>query len=157
MPLKKNRIFVAMAVSFVILLLGSALAAAAVTGEPGSADDPLVTRSYLESQLKALSGGSNDGATDAPVEKYSRWQVMDLAPGQRLEAKAGTELIVRAGQTVVLDPSGSGIPDVTAGTNITVGKVIALDHLLIIPRTDGRGINARSKTIVMYKGEVEVK
>lgn len=157
MQIKKNRILVVVAVSLGILLLGSALAWAAVTGDPGSADDPLVTRSYLESQLKSLTANRDDETVEASVEKYIQWQVMDLAPGQQLEAKAGTELIVRAGQTVVVDPVGSGVPDVTAGSNITVGKVIALDHLLIIPRTDGRGINARSKTIVMYKGEVEVK
>jgi len=156
MKLKKSRIFVVIAVSLVILLLGSALAVAA-GGAPGSVDDPLVTRSFVESQVNSLVAGSVDEAVKTSVGMYTKWQVMDLAPGQRLEGKAGTELIVRAGKTELVDPVGSGIPDVTTGVNITVGKVLALDHLLIIPRTDGRGIKALSKTIVMYKGEVEVK
>lgn len=157
MQLRKKPFFVVVSVSLIILLFGVALARAAGTGEPGSSDDPLVTRGYVEAQLNSRLPEKVNAAVEAYAEKYIKWQVVDLAAGQRLEAKAGTELIVRAGKTLVVDPVGSGIPDVTAGVNITAGQGIALDHHLIIPRTDGRGINARSKAIVMYKGEIEIK
>ncbi len=126
------------------LFLG-AMAGTAGSGDPGSPEDPLVTRSYMDAQLKVYA------------DKYMQWQVVDLSPGQQLEGKAGAELIVRVGQTVAVDPTGSGIPDVTGGSNIAAGQNVALNHLLIVPRSDGRGISARTRAVVMYKGEIKVK
>lgn len=141
----------------VILLFGVALAGAAGIGEPGSADDPLVTRSYVESQMNSRVQGQVNDTVKAHADKYMAWKVADLSPGQQLEAKAGAEIIVRAGRTLVVDPVGSGIPDVTKGGNIIAGQVVELDHLLIVPRTDGRGISAQTKSIVMYRGEILIK
>ncbi|MFZ5652580.1 MAG: hypothetical protein ACOY4I_17240 [Bacillota bacterium] len=141
----------------VILLFGVALAGAAGTGEPGSVNDPLVTRSYVESQINSRLPGQVNDTIKAYADKYMAWKVADLTPGQQLEAKAGAEIIVRAGRTLVVDPVGSGIPDVTKGGNITAGQAVDLDHLLIVPRSDGRGISAQTKAIVMYKGEVQIK
>ncbi|MHB8158536.1 MAG: hypothetical protein ACYDEQ_14315 [Desulfocucumaceae bacterium] len=157
MRLKSNGMYIIITAAIAVLLFGVALARAAGTGEPGSSDDPLVTRSYLEAQVNARVASQVESAVKVYSDKYMKWQVVDLSPGQRLEGKAGSELIVRAGKAVVVDPVGSGIPDVTAGLNITAGQVVSLDHYLIIPRADGRGISARTKTLVMYKGEVEIK
>lgn len=157
MKIKKCRLLLLITAAAGILLFGVVLAGAAGPGEPGSVDDPLVTRSYVEAQINSnLSGKVND-ALKIYAEKNFQWQVADLAPGQQLIGAAGTEFIVRAGQTVVVDPVGSGIPDVTAGLNVTAGQFPVLDHLFIIPRTDGRGISARTKAIVMYKGEAQIK
>ena len=128
-----------------ILLFGLSMAGLAGNSEPGSPEDPLVTRSYVEAQLKQQA------------DKYLQWKVVDLAQGQMLTAGAGAELIVRAGQAMVVDTTGNGVPDVTGGTNIAAGQAVALNHHLIIPRTDGRGIIARTKAVVMYRGEVTVK
>lgn len=141
----RNRGFFVIAAAAGILFFGAVIAGSAGSSEPGSPEDPLVTRSYVEAQIKTFA------------EKYTQWQVVDLSPGQRLEGKAGAELILRVGQAVVVDPVGSGVPDVTGGSNITAGKVVALNHHLIIPRTDGRGISARTKAVVMYRGDVQVK
>lgn len=128
-----------------IFLFGTVMAGSAGDNDPGSTGDPLVTRSYVESQLKDYA------------DRYLQWKVVDLAPGQRLEGGAGTELIVRVGQAVAVDPTRSGIPDVTAGANIAAGQNVALNHHLIIPRSDGRGVSARTKAVVMYRGDIQVR
>lgn len=141
---RMNRGLMVAAFAAGVLFLG-AMAGTAGSGQPGSPEDPLVTRSYVDAQLKVYA------------DKYMQWQVVDLSPGQQLEGKAGTEIIVRVGQTVAVDPVGSGIPDLTGGGNIAAGQNVVLNHLLIIPRSDGRGISARTKAVVMYKGEIKVK
>lgn len=142
-----------------VLLTGGVLAGAAGTGEPGSKDDPLVTRSFVLEQIETALKGRVDTAVKSHMEKNTSWQVAELNPGQQFEGKAGAEFIVRAGKAVVVDPPGSGIPDVTSGTNIRGGSVLALDHQLIIPRTDGRGFicGGTKKVIVMFKGEAVIK
>ncbi|MFZ5596407.1 MAG: hypothetical protein ACOY31_05275 [Bacillota bacterium] len=155
--MNKNRVIPVIVVLAGVLLFGAALAGAAGAGDPGSASDPLVTKSYIDARVNELVKEKVDSALkDYKTENTSSWEVVNLSPGQRVECEAGTELIVRAGTTLVVDPVGSGIPDVTEGSNIRAGKKVALDHLLIIPRTDGRGVDAQSKAIIMYRGKINL-
>lgn len=124
--------------SSLILLAAVALSLLAYTafagtdGDPGGSSDPLVTQSY--------------------VDQYTQWKVTDLKAGQVLKGRAGTELIVRRGQATVVDNTTNGIPDVTAGVDIRANDAAPLNHLLVIPREDGRGIKAMSPVVVMYRG-----
>jgi len=115
-----------------VLALWGLTAFAGTDADPGGSGDPLVTQSY--------------------VDQYVQWKVADLKTGQVLKGKAGTELLVRRGQAVVVDSAGNGIPDVTAGTDIAANDKVSLNHLLLIPREDGRGIKALGPSVVMYRG-----
>ena len=105
--------------------------------DPGSSGDPLVSQSY--------------------VDQYVQWEVAELETGQILTGRAGTEIIVRRGQTVVIDPVGNGIPDLTAGADIFAGSRVPNNHLLLVPRDDGRAIGAQSAVVVMYRGGASVR
>ncbi|MDD3654593.1 MAG: hypothetical protein PHO01_10475 [Desulfotomaculaceae bacterium] len=134
-----NKVKTAAIVS-VVALVASILCftAFADTGdEPGGSNDPLVTQSY--------------------VDQYVQWTIEELKTGQTLRAQAGTELIVRRGQAVIVDPTGNGIPDLTAGADIRAGAAVAVNHLLLIPRDDGRGVKAQSPVVLMYRGGASVK
>jgi len=157
MRFTKHRYLLIITAAAGIILFGALLAGAAGTGDPGSANDPLVTKSYVEAQLNSFLTGKVNDTVKLYAEKNLQWQVADLASGQQLIGEAGTEFIVRVGQTAVVDPVGSGIPDVTSGVNVASGQPLALQHLFIIPRTDGRGIAARTKAVIMYKGTIQIK
>ncbi|MBS4030283.1 MAG: hypothetical protein KGZ63_02530 [Clostridiales bacterium] len=99
--------------------------------EPGSAGDPLVTQSYLHAYVEQ-HGGSGGGG--------SSYEVVNVAPGGMLEGGEGTEIILRAGNaTAVANSAGSGLSNVTVGKDLGNGEKLPLNHLLIIPRADGRG------------------
>ncbi|BAF60958.1 MAG: hypothetical protein HPY89_05220 [Pelotomaculum sp.] len=119
----------------VLSLLG--YAAFAGDGEPGGSGDPLVTQSY--------------------VDQYVQWRVAELKSGQVLKGGAGTEIIVRRGQAAVVDSTGNGIPDLTAGADIYGGSTVPVNHLLLVPREDGRGVKALSPVVVMYRGEATIR
>lgn len=125
------------------------LAAAADQGEPGSRLDPLVTKSFVEKYVQEVLGTAGSSGL--------QWQVKSLSAGQQFIGGTGTEFIVRTGSAAVVDPTGSGIPDVTAGTNVVNGRAVDRNHLFIIPRSDGRGIRAQSPVIIMYRGGGEVR
>ncbi|HOV80711.1 MAG TPA: hypothetical protein PK728_11520 [Bacillota bacterium] len=136
MPINKVRLssLVLLAAAGLFLL---AYAAFAADGGTGGSGDPLVTRSY--------------------VDQYTQWKVADLKTGQVLQGRAGTELIVRRGRAVAVDSTANGIPDVTEGADIRAGEAVPLNHLLVIPREDGRGIRALSAVVVMYRGGAVIK
>jgi hypothetical protein len=118
-----------------LFLVYSAFAGA--ESDPGGSGDPLVTQSY--------------------VDQYVQWKVVELGAGQVLKGSAGTEIIIRRGQAVVIDPIGNGIPDITSGVDIYAGSIVPNNHLLIIPRDDGRAVGAKSDIVVMCRGGASVQ
>ena len=102
-----------------------------VQGVPGSVDDPVVTKSYVDQQIRAISGaGAGSSLT-----------VVELYPGQILYGFEGTEFIVRTGQVeAVPGKNGDGLTDLTAGADLQPGMIVGHNHLLLIPRTDNRGL-----------------
>lgn len=129
-------VFMILLATVALSLLGYA-AFAGTNSEPGGSGDPLVTQSY--------------------VDQYMQWKVADLKTGQVLTGRAGSELILRRGRAAVVDTTGNGIPDVTAGVDINAGNGAPINHLLVIPREDGRGIKAMSPVVVMYRGGATVQ
>ncbi|MDT9725932.1 hypothetical protein DUZ99_13205 [Xylanibacillus composti] len=124
--------------------------------QPGSANDPLVSKSYVDEKLGQLVkeeigklGGTAGGGGSAELE------VVTLAPGQTLYAGAGTEMIVRVGKTQVVSSTVDGIPDVTSGVDVKPGSSVELNHLLINPR-EGRGLKHNDReqvsVIMMVRG-----
>ncbi|MGQ9824707.1 MAG: hypothetical protein ACUVSK_06890, partial [Desulfotomaculales bacterium] len=113
-------------------------------GEPGSVQDPLVTKSCVENYVREMLGSAASGDF--------QWRIKNIPAGQVFLGGAGTEFIVRTGSARVVDPTGNGIPDLTAGANVDDGSAAALNHLFLIPRADGRGIRAQSPVIIMYRG-----
>ena len=166
------------------LMWGVALGVIAITcyagyvfadnGEPGSATDPLVTKSFVEKYVNERINALSLPAQAIIVEDYSNpegysyaedsvssssysstaliWNVETLYAGESFIGNAGTEIIVRSGTASVVDPSGSGIPDLTDGQNMLDGQKVPNDHLFSLPRSDGRGIQAQTEVIFMYRG-----
>lgn len=127
----------ALAVLAVLGLGAVRLASAAATGAPGSDTDPLVTKSY--------------------VDQYTQWQLVSLKPGQTIVAGAGTEMILRAGSAKAVASPGGGLSDVTAGKDVGGGAALVANHLLIVPRADGRGATAVTDAIFMVRGAFTVQ
>jgi hypothetical protein len=154
-----------------VLLVSSTTSAN--TTLPGSVEDPLITKSYMDEQvnkvkaelktelkaelkaeIKAEMGNGGGSATGSGAKLV----VVKLETGQFLVAREGTEVIVRSGHVVgTLSPGGDGIPDLTEGVDIK-GTKIAHNHLLLFPRDDGRGIKVlQGPSYVMIRGSYEIK
>ncbi|BDG61708.1 hypothetical protein [Caldinitratiruptor microaerophilus] len=145
-----------------------ARAAARPAPEPGSADDPVVTRSFVEEYvtraLQGLGSGGAGGSGAAPVgpgvpAAAPTLEVVQLAPGQRLVAEGGTEIILRTGRVkVATEPTSlGGLSDLTAGRDVANGQDVAANHLLLVPRSDGRGVVATTAAILLVRGAFAVQ
>lgn len=84
-------------------------------------------------------------------------EVVELGNGQTLIGKAGTEIILRGGKAKAIVSELGGLSDVTGGTDIGMNQNIPLNHLLIIPRNDGRGVYVEEYAIFMVRGQYEIK
>jgi len=163
-----------------------------VAAQPGDANDPLVTRRYVDEQIAVLTtemailramveasapaGGVMDLQAIANAvfpEVMIAFEIMygemlrnaghefvSINPqsGQRVLLENGAEIILRTGSATAIDNGlGNGLVNMTAGRDMLANEEVALNHLLIAPRTDGRGILLTSNAWVMVRGGFTVQ
>jgi len=112
----------------------------------------LATKEYVDTTVSTStsSGGSSD-----------EYIVLEaLKSGQIVVGGSSTEMILRTGAANAYIPStaGGGISDLTGGADITNGKAISKNHLLLFPRDDGRALKVtKDNTYIMVKGEYTIQ
>ncbi|KAB3534170.1 hypothetical protein F8154_09540 [Alkaliphilus pronyensis] len=130
-------------------------------GEPGSTEDPLVTQSYVEQRIEQFKYYVDqklaNNETGQPSEAASTFKVVELKNGERLITGGGTELILRSGKAKAIVSELGGLSNVTEGYDIGKDQSIPTNHLLIIPRDDGRGVIATTDAILMVKGAYTIQ
>ena len=180
----KKKVFTGIAVLLFGFIMINIVQAAGLV--PGSDDDPLITSGYLEKKVQELTASmqslnkaleislnqkieqTNSSITvlDKKIENISKQEEQDssnsfaavtLPTGKELVCEASTELILRSGKAKAVSKNAAGLSDVTSGGDVRSGALISKDHLLIVPRTDGRGIIAVSSSIVMVRGKYTVQ
>lgn len=111
-------------------------------------DSILQENSELRIQLEGLEGKT--GGVGANLE------VIHLTKGKILTCSAGTEIILRGGKAKAVGSDLGGLSDVTGAFDIKSGEEIPLNHLLIIPRSDGRGVVIMEDAYIMIRGEYQI-
>ncbi|MEC0206833.1 hypothetical protein P4H39_29925 [Paenibacillus lautus] len=167
--MKKFRLITTTIVLGLVFYLGSILNTPAdgAGTNPGTTDDPVVTKSYVDQQIQqALNGGGGSSNPTTPTNPTQPSQGADevknvaLKPGKILIADAGTEFIVRSGNAVIYTEVSSGVADLTDGKDLLNGETAPKNHLLSFPR-EGRGIQVKegqtSNLIVMVRGGYTIK
>lgn len=136
------------ALVIVISLFTLTVFAAAAADTPGSENDPVVTKSYVDSQIAQIknSGGSSN-----------TYSAVQLTTGQKIIGGEGTEIILRSGEAKAIDNGANGVSDLTGGTDLMTGYSVTQNHLLLIPRNDGRGIQASTEIWVMVRGSYTIQ
>ena len=139
----------------------------AAPAEPGTEGDPVVTRSYVEKVrqdlVKMIQGEAQPAlqqpAPSGPAGTAASYSVQKVSAGKTIIGMEGTEFIVRTGQVTVTTPGVDyTIPDLTNGTSLAHGKTVPRDHLLLIPRTDGRGLKVTSGTAdIIVRGDYKIQ
>ncbi len=138
-----------------ILILIIAMSLLVVFAAPGSAEDPLVSVSYVEDKLTELKDEmiqlidqktvpTEDDATpptDEPsLNNNPVFEALTFPNGSQLVFGESTEFIVRRGTATLIDPDENNLPDLTSGIDIAAGEEIPLNHHMLCPRRDGRGL-----------------
>jgi hypothetical protein len=131
-----------------IALIATTVVVGAQTVEPGSQDDPVVTKSYVDSQIAALKSSGTSSDTFAAVF---------VEAGKKLIGGTGTEMVLRSGGALAIDNGVNGLSDLTAAKDLMGGFAVSQNHLLLIPRDDGRGISAATDIWVMVNGSYTIK
>jgi len=159
----KQKFVKIIAASLILSILYFGVTASA---QPGTSDDPLVSRSYVDSRISALETQISQMAAlietgeltittpdiSTPATQRELFTVVRAEPGTVLIGGASTEIILRAGEaTVIAGPNG--LANVTSGVDVMNGQSVQLNHLLIVPQNDGRGMRFHTTAYLMVKGD----
>ena len=141
----------------------------AADGLIGTENDPVVTKSYVDKLFAGMTGSSNKdleasiAAQDKLISELSMqisqlqqansgYEIVTVQAGKTIYGKQGSEIIIRSGQGVIVASAAGGVQDVTDGVDLSGGVSAPNNNLLLIPREDGRGIQAVKTMVVMVRG-----
>lgn len=146
-----------LAATFIGVTIFASQVWADVAGAPGSADDPVVTKSYVDQKIQQALGNAGSGTSAS-----SKLVVAELKAGKTIYGFEGTEFIVRTGNVVsVAGVNGDGLTDITAGADLQAGAPVSTNHLLLIARSDNRGLRLepgyKGTAYIMVRGKYEIR
>ncbi len=129
--------------------------------EPGSNDDPLISKAYIDNVLmpqikEYVEAKISEVSSGGEAQSSESFKVVNMTAGQTMICSAGAELILRMGSAGIIATEKGGIADTTAGFDLSHGTAMPSNHLLIVPLSDGRGIVANNDVIVMVKGGYKI-
>ncbi|HHW68472.1 MAG: hypothetical protein PWP07_592 [Epulopiscium sp.] len=127
--------------------------------DPGTNQDPLVSKSYVDARVKEVTdllGSILSNNSSSSNGSSMIFEVVNVSAGQTLVGGQSTEIILRGGKGLAITSEQGGLQDITDGVDISSGQNIPKYHLLIIPRDDGRGIYAEMDSVFMIRGEYKI-
>lgn len=159
----KRKILIGIEVFLITLL---AVALVSVFGnQAGSSADPLVAKSYVDDRIDEVlrifnkNGGSvslGEQVGDVAASNFSYVPVSAKA-GQTVYGQEGTEIILRSGRAKGKISGENGIVDISTGAEIFNNTEVLKNHLLIVPRTDGRGLQVLEDAWFLIKGAYTIE
>lgn len=151
---------IAMAIIIGSILITSSYIVKAGSYDPGSDKDPIVTKSYVDMQISKIKeyieskGTQGNGSSNN--QNSSTLEVVEIKKGQSIILESGSEIILRGGKGSIIDSAQGGIVDLTQGVDLRQGYEAPANHLLMVPRSDGRGIKAVTNCTFMIKGKYSI-
>lgn len=158
------------------ILAGGTVFAATI----GSESDPLVSKSYVDSKIEQvltlINGNGTGSSSGVDVDALAKqvlakinegditggsvaaegYVPVSVAVGQTIYGGEGTEFILRAGKGNISVSGVDGIADITTGEELLNGSRAVKNHLMIVPRDDGRGIEVTEAAWFLVKGSYEI-
>jgi len=124
--------------------------------EQNSANTDKITEDVL-TKLEALVSVSNNNNSNSNIQiQQAAYNPVYLEEGQIILGEEGSEFIMRSGNGRAYITGVAGITDITSGREVNDKERISLNHLLVVPRNDGRGIKVSEGTWFLVKGGYKI-
>lgn len=116
----------------VFLFFFNHLNGAVFSQEPGTAGDPLVTKSY--------------------IDQFFRFQTAVIPSGEKLKISSGAMFILLSGRMKLRSPKGKNLIDLTDGSRIKPDTFLPTNHLILAPETGEYSLEAQNSCTILSLG-----
>lgn len=152
-------------VGFMVAVL--CMGGVSMAASPGTDGDPLVTLGYVEKRFEefnaymtlkieeAVSGNTTQSPNTS--NESNKFIVVHVNQGDIIYLGESAEFILRSGEGLAIQSDNGGLSDLTSGVDIKGNEAIPLNHQLLIPRDDGRGVMFTTEAYTMVKGSYTVE
>lgn len=110
----------------------------------------------LNAKVDDLKSNLNNSST-AESGTSDKYEVVFIEEGKSIYFAESTEVICRSGKASAIASPNGGLSDLTIGVDLQTGEEVPLNHLIIIPRNDGRGMHVTVSSYFMVKGGYTIK
>jgi hypothetical protein len=184
----KRRLLVFIGILTMLLMISvyfNITAAAEATPEPGSDQDPIVSKSYVDSSIaayaqeldsvrsqnanllnrislqeqtiKALQSELDKLKSTGGVSSTAKgFEAVTVKAGQTLLTGSGTELVLRSGKAAVIKGTKGSLMDVNTAKELASGAALAINHLNLSTFEDGQGLKATTQCVLMVRGSYKL-
>ncbi|HOQ75431.1 MAG TPA: hypothetical protein PK369_02525 [Thermoclostridium sp.] len=83
--------------------------------------------------------------------------VISMKKGQTLELGGGSEVILRSGSATAISGESGTLVDVSVGKDLNQGVAVPVQHLVIAPKGDGRGLKITADAWLIVRGGYTIK
>ena len=145
-----------------VILLAAGITAYAVTNY-GSEDDPLITKSYLDSvvqpELERMLQAELEDALEDVQSGSGEFTLLTLNNGQQVTGAVGTELVLRVGSAgaYAYDSADTALIDTTSAAALMNGAALAANHLYMVTIAGNGFTAAQNNTKVLISGDYTIK
>ena len=127
----------------------------ALTEEKQTAELPAENETEA-AETEKLPEASTEAVQQEAAPVSFDYTVECLTNGQKLLGNC--EIILRSGSAEAVCPGANGISDLTEGADLADRTALSPNHLLLVPRDDGRGLVVTSKeAYVMVRGTYRIE
>ena len=141
--MKKKRIIAVLVIAVLALAGGMAYAFSGY----GTQDDPLITKSYLDSILtEQIMAQAQEKLDAAESSRQGAFTVLTLTNGQTVTCEPGCEIMLRIGSAMAHGADSPVLVDTTSASSLEDGGALERNHLYMATIT-GNGIMAASATV----------
>ena len=141
--MKKKRIIAVLVIAVLALAGGMAYAFSGY----GTQDDPLITKSYLDSILtEQIMAQAQEKLDAAESSRQGAFTVLTLTNGQTVTCEPGCEIMLRIGSAMAHGADSPVLVDTTSASSLEDGGALERNHLYMATIT-GNGITAASATV----------
>ena len=114
--------------------------------------------STAQSTLKQMQSAVKQ-LQEQPEPKEQGYEVIEVMFGSKVIAKSPCDIMLSSGTAVAVSQYDSqGLSDYTVGAEVMNGESITINHMMLIPRGDGRGILITSaNAFIMIRGEYAIE
>ena len=137
--MKKRKVLVFALALILVFGAGVGIGGYAATNQPGSAGDPVITKSYLDSKISEFN-------------KATTYKEITLNSGKSLNLGKGATFLITAGS----GKATGNLVDLSKGAALAKGKAVTKYHNYVV-KVASTGLKATADCTVYVCGEYEIK
>ena len=115
----------------------------------------------LRQSIRRLAADSGTGSVENGADSYQNYAegfiAFEAFENQRIMLGAGAELVLRTGGANAIHGELGALVDLISGKDLEAGGAVPINHLILSPRADNRGVRISEDAWVLVKGSYEIR